>query len=76
MAVNWRNIETTQPMKKTIISTIVRKAVETVCKALDMAIVAVRKAERKDIIGTPNAILQTHANTKYSTGITKKSNKG
>ena len=37
-------------MKKTIISTIVRKAVETVCKALDMAIVAVRKAERKNIM--------------------------
>ena len=63
-------------MKKTIISTIVHKAVETVCKALDVAIVAMRKAERTYKIGTPSAILQTHANTKYSTGITKKSNKG
>ena len=29
MAVNWRNIKTTQPMKKIIVSTIVCKAVET-----------------------------------------------
>ena len=30
----------------------------------------------KEKIGTPNTIMQTHANTKYSTGIAKESSKG
>ena len=48
-------------------------AVVIVRLAVVIALVAVRKAERQNKIGTPNAILQTLANTKYSTGIAKES---
>jgi len=46
-------------------------AIELMAVMRKAVVVKMRMAGRKETIGTPSAIMQTHANTKYNTGIAK-----
>ena len=51
-------------------------AIELMAVVRKAVVINKRMAEGKETIGTPNAIMHTLANTKYSTGIAKENNKG
>ena len=71
------------PIELMAVISVMRKAVTTILATVAVlnivrkAVVnTMHKAGSKGTIGTPIAIMQTHANTKYSTGIAKESCKG
>ena len=51
-------------------------AIELMAVVRKAVVIIKRMAVGKETIGTPSAIMQTLANTKYSTGIAKESCKG
>ena len=46
-------------------------AIELMAVVRKAVVINKRRAKGKETIGTPSAIMQTHANTKYNTGIAK-----
>ena len=63
-----RNIEPILQMRPKAVLIV---AIELMAVMRNAVVIKMHMTGRKETIGTPSAIMQTHANTKYNTGIAK-----